>query len=62
MSVNDSDPYLVNVTRHAKDLQKQFDDIVWGCGVNDPRLTGLAREIHHYKTLEAKGELYEPRF
>jgi hypothetical protein len=28
--------------QQAKDLQKQFDDIVWECGINDPRIAALA--------------------
>ena len=58
----DSDPHLINVSAHAKTLQKQFDDICWECGVNDPRIAALASEIRHYKDLEAKGVLYEPTF
>jgi hypothetical protein len=58
----DRDPHLISVSTQAKDLQKQFDDIVWECGINDPRIAALAAEIRHYKELEAKGVIYEPRF
>lgn len=58
----DPDPYLINVSARAKQLQKQLDDICWDCGVNDPRIAALASEIRHYKALEAKGVLYEPTF
>jgi hypothetical protein len=38
----DTDPHLISVSQHAKTLQKQFDDIVWDCGRNDPRIAALA--------------------
>ena len=58
----DTDPHLISVSQHAKTLQKQFDDICWDCGLNDPRIAALASEIRHYKELEARGVIYEPRF
>jgi hypothetical protein len=30
--------------------------------MNDPRIAALAAEIRHYKELEAKGVIYEPKF
>ena len=56
------DPHLVNVTRHAINLQKELDDILWNAGVNDPRIAALATELAHYKKLEAEGVIYEPTF
>jgi branched-subunit amino acid aminotransferase/4-amino-4-deoxychorismate lyase len=55
-------PHLINVSAHAKRLQKQCDDILWEAGVNDPRLPAVITELQHYKALEAQGILYEPNF
>lgn len=62
MACYDDDPHLISVSKHAKELQREFDDIIWTCGMNDPRIAALASEIRHYKELEAKGVIYEPKF
>lgn len=56
------DPRLIAVSAHARTLQKQCDDILWENGAHDPRLADLARELRHYKDLEAKGTTHEPTF
>ena len=45
-----------------KTLEKEYDDIIWDFGVDDPRLADLGRQLIHYKKLSAAGELYEPDF
>ena len=45
-----------------KTLEKEYDDIIWDFGVDDPRLADLRRQLIHYKKLSAQGELYEPDF
>ena len=45
-----------------KTLEKEYDDIIWDFGVDDPRLADLGKQLIHYKKLSAAGELYEPDF
>ena len=45
-----------------KSLEKQYDDIEWDCGVDDPRLADLAREISYYRKLDEDGVVFEPNF
>lgn len=56
------DPRLVNVSGKVKELEQEYDDIIWHDGVGDTRLETLSREIRHYKELQEKGVLYEPKF
>ena len=39
-----------------KILEKEYDDIIWDFGVDDPRLADLGKEILHYKKLSPKRE------
>ena len=45
-----------------KRLEKQYDDIEWDCGVDDPRLADLAKEISYYRKLDEDGVVFEPDF
>ena len=45
-----------------KRLEKQYDDIEWDCGVDDPRLADLAKEISYYRKLDEDGVVFEPTF
>lgn len=58
----DNDPHLINVQRERRRLEKLVDDIIWEEGANDPRLEQLLNELRHYRELDEKGEIYEPRF
>jgi hypothetical protein len=49
-----SDPHLISVSTQAKDLQKQFDDIVWECGLNDPRIAASQQKSAITKCLKQK--------
>jgi len=61
MDYND-DPRLTDVATQVKKLEKDYDDLIWDNGVGDARLEALSREIRHYKELQEKGVLYEPKF
>lgn len=56
------DSALENVTQRARELEQQLDGILWDYGVNDPRIAALATELRHYRDLEARGVVYEPKF
>ena len=45
-----------------KVLEKEYDDIIWDFGVDDPRLADLGKEILHYKKINTKNEFLEPDF
>jgi hypothetical protein len=45
-----------------KNLEKEYDDIEWDCGVDDPRLANLADEINYYRKLNEDGVVLEPDF
>ena len=45
-----------------KNLEKEYDDIEWDCGVDDPRLANLAKEITYYRKLDEDGVVLEPDF
>tara|TARA_R100000951_G_scaffold16512_2_gene13005 strand:- start:967 stop:1134 length:168 start_codon:yes stop_codon:yes gene_type:complete len=47
------------VPEEAKRLQRECDDAEWN---DDARLAQLTRELLHFKRLEQKGVLYEPKF
>jgi hypothetical protein len=53
------DPRLIDVSREVKRLEREVSDAEWD---NDPRLSYLARQLRHYKELQAKGVLHEPNF
>ena len=53
---------MINIQKILKTLEKEYDDIIWDFGSDDPRLTKLANDIVHYKKLDARGEHYEPDF
>ena len=53
------DPHLINVSREVRRLEKAVSDAEWD---SDPRLEFLVRELNHYKDLEKKGVLHEPKF
>lgn len=57
-----NDPRLLSVADELKKQQKIYADIEWDCGHDDPRLTGLAKEIEYYKDLLSKGITIEPNF
>jgi len=44
-----------------KDLQKRVDEIEWE-DHRDPRIEDLLRQLRYYKSKNAQGEIYEPRF
>lgn len=53
------DPRLTDVSEQVKKLEREVSDAEWD---NDPRLEFLVKELRHYKELQEKGELYEPKF
>lgn len=54
-----NDPRLIDVVAEVKRLEKEVSDAEWD---DDPRLSYLARQLNHYKELQAKGILYDPTF
>lgn len=58
----DNDPYLVNVQRERKRIEKEVDDIIWEHGANDPRLEQLITELKRLRELDEQGVVYEPTF
>ena len=54
-----TDPHLINVAQQVKKLEREISDAEWD---DDPRLSYLARQLNHYKELQAKGILYDPTF
>ena len=57
-----NDPYLLDICSSRKKAQKEYDDIIWDHGVNDPRLAALATQIKEWQELEEKGETIQPMF
>ena len=53
---------MISIQKILKTLEKEYDDIIWDFGVDDPRLEQLSKEILHYKKLDARGDHYEPDF
>ena len=53
---------MINIVRQINKLEKEFDDIVWENGIDDPRLTFLAKELKMYREMDANGEAVEPPF
>lgn len=53
---------MINIVRQINKLEKEFDDIVWENGIDDPRLTFLATELKMYREMDANGEVVEPPF
>ena len=47
------------VSEELKNLQRKVDDAEWE---GDVRLTQLARELEHFKSLDDRGVIYEPKF
>ena len=47
------------VSEELKNLQRKVDDAEWE---GDVRLTQLARELEHFKSLNDRGVIYEPKF
>lgn len=56
------DPRLTDITSEVKKLEKQYDDIVWDYGFNDPRLAQLGSRLTDLKTKLENGELFDPNF
>lgn len=54
--------HLIDVISSRKAAEKEYDDIVWDYGVNDPRLTELAKQIEEYEELERDGVTIAPNF
>ena len=53
--------YTKSNKRNFKKFRK-YDDIEWDCGVDDPRLADLAKEIAYYQKLDEDGVVFEPDF
>jgi len=53
---------LIDVVSSRKAAEKEYDDIVWDYGVNDPRLAELAKQIEEYEELEKDGVTIAPNF
>jgi len=62
MILFNNDPRLIDVTSSLKAAEKQRDDIEWEFGIDDPRIAELAKNIRHWKSLEAQGKIVEPNF
>ena len=58
----DNDPYLVNVQRECKRIEKEVDDIIWEQGANDPRLEQLLAELKRLRELDEAGVTHDPTF
>ena len=56
------DPRLTDITSEVKKLEKQYDDIIWDYGINDPRLAELGSRLTDLKTKLENGELFDPNF
>lgn len=56
------DPRLTDITSEVKKLEKQYDDIIWDYGINDPRLAQLGSRLTDLKTKLENGELFDPNF
>lgn len=56
------DPRLTDITSEVKKLEKQYDDIIWDHGINDPRLAELGSRLTDLKTKLENGELFDPNF
>ena len=54
--------HLIDVISSRKAAEKEYDDIVWDYGVNDPRLAELANQIEEYEELEKEGVTIAPNF
>ena len=54
--------HLIDVISSRKAAEKEYDDIVWDHGVNDPRLAELANQIEEYEELERDGVTIAPNF
>jgi hypothetical protein len=54
--------HLIDVISSRKAAEKEYDDIVWDYGVNDPRLAELAKQIEEYEELEKDGVTIAPNF
>lgn len=54
--------HLIDVISSRKAAEKEYDDIVWDYGVNDPRLAELAKQIEEYEELERDGITIAPNF
>lgn len=54
--------HLIDVISSRKAAEKEYDDIVWDYGVNDPRLAELANQIQEYEELEKEGVTISPNF
>lgn len=61
MACNDESEFI-DVQKERRKLEQEVDDIIWDHGVHDPRLEQLFNQLKHYKKLEERGELYEPKF
>ena len=53
---------LIDVVSSRKAAEKDYDDIIWDHGVNDPRLAELANQIQEYEELEKEGVTISPNF
>jgi len=53
---------LIDVVSSRKSAEKDYDDIIWDYGVNDPRLAELANQIQEYEELEKEGITISPNF
>ena len=53
---------LIDVVSSRKAAEKDYDDIIWDYGVNDPRLAELANQIQEYEELEKEGITISPNF
>ena len=54
--------HLFDVISSRKAAEKDYDDIIWDYGVNDPRLAELAKQIEEYEELERDGITIAPNF
>ena len=54
-----NDPHLEDVVQKVRELEKELSDADWD---NDPRFGVIAKELEHYKKLQAEGKLWEPNF
>ena len=55
----DNDPRLTSVAKQVRKLERAVSDADWD---DDPHLEMLVQELNHYKDLENRGVLYEPKF